>query len=121
MFCRNCGTEIQQGTKCCMNCGTPVQTMYTIYVKFNCLEGKREAFVEKMRSEGILDAIRAEDGCIMYDYYYSEEDPCLLLLIEQWESKEHQQIHCTLPHMDKMRTFKDDYIKDTLLGEITLD
>ncbi|MBQ4601801.1 MAG: antibiotic biosynthesis monooxygenase [Clostridia bacterium] len=94
--------------------------MYSIYVRFTCLEGKREAFVEKMRSEGILEDVRNEDGCIKYDYYFSEKDPCELLLIEQWESKEHQQIHCTLPHMDKMREFKDDYIKDTILGEIQI-
>lgn len=94
--------------------------MYTIYVKFNCLYGKREAFVEKMRSEGILDAIRDEDGCIMYEYYFSESNSNELLLIEKWETKEHQQIHCTLPHMDKMREFKDDYIMDTALGEVEL-
>ena len=80
----------------------------------------REAFVEKMQAEGILDAIRAEDGCVKYDYYFSEADPCELLLIEQWKSKEHQQIHCTQPHMDKMRGFKDEYIKDTVLGEIQI-
>ena len=94
--------------------------MYTIYVKFNCIENKREAFVERMRNEGILDDIRAENGCIMYDYYFSEKDPCELLLIEQWKTKEYQQIHCTLPHMDRMREFKDEYITDTILGEIQL-
>ena len=94
--------------------------MYTIYVKFNCLDGKREAFVERMKRDGILDDIRNQDGCIKYDYYYSEKDPNTLLLIEQWESKEHQQIHCTLPHMDRMREFKDEYISDTVLGEIQI-
>ena len=38
--------------------------MYTIYVKFDCFDGKREVFVERMKSEGIIDAIRAEEGCI---------------------------------------------------------
>ena len=38
--------------------------MYTIYVKFDCIPGKREAFIERVKAEGILDAIRAEDGCI---------------------------------------------------------
>lgn len=94
--------------------------MYTIYVKFRCHEGKREAFVEKMKAEGILDAIRAENGCIKYDYYFAEHDACELLLIEQWESKEHQQIHCTQPHMDKMREFRDDFIKDAVLGEVQI-
>ena len=94
--------------------------MYTIYVKFDCLPNKREAFIEKVKATGVLDAIRAEDGCIKYDYYLSEKDANELLLIEQWQSKEHQQIHLTQPHMDTLRGFKDDYITNTLLGEVEL-
>lgn len=94
--------------------------MYTIYVKFDCLPERREAFIKKVKETGVLDAIRAEDGCIRYDYYLSEKDKNEILLIEQWESKEHQQIHIAQPHMDKMRTFKDDYITKTTLGEIEL-
>ena len=94
--------------------------MYTIYVKFTCLPEKREAFITKMKESGILEAIRAEDGCNKYDYYLSEKDPCELLLIETWESKHHQQIHLTQPHMIQLRTFKDDYITDTVFGEVEL-
>ena len=94
--------------------------MYTIYVKFECLPGKRAAFIERVKSEGVLDAIRNEDGCIKYDYYLSEKDECELLLIEKWESKEHQEIHISQPHMDVLRSFKDEYIANTVLGEIEL-
>lgn len=94
--------------------------MYTIYVKFDCLEGKREAFIQKVKQTGILDAVRAEDGCIRYDYYLSEKDPNELLLIEQWESKNHQQIHIEQPHMAELRSFKNDYIINTKLGEVEL-
>ena len=94
--------------------------MYTIYVKFECLKDKREAFIKKVKETGILDAIRNEDGCIRYDYYLSEKDANELLLIEQWQSKEHQQIHINQPHMAKLREFKGDYITDTVLGEIEL-
>lgn len=94
--------------------------MYTIYVKFTCLPQKREAFLEKVKQTGVLDAIRAEDGCIRYDYYLSEKDPRELLLIEQWASKDHQQIHLNQPHMQTLRGFKDAYITDTLLGEVEL-
>lgn len=93
--------------------------MFTIYVSYHCYPQKREAFLEKMKQTGIADAIRAEDGCIMYDYYLSEKDPDNILLIEQWESKEHQKIHIEQPHMAKMREFKNDYIAKTTLGEIT--
>ena len=94
--------------------------MYTIYVVFNCLEGKREEFVRRVKDEGILDSVLSEDGCIRYDYYLSEKDENELLLIEQWESKDHQQIHLTQPHMDTLRSFKEDYITNTLLGEVEL-
>ena len=94
--------------------------MYTIYVKFDCLPQRREAFIQKVKDTGILDAIRTEDGCIKYDYYLSEKDPNELLLIEQWESKQHQQIHIEQPHMAELREFKCEYISNTILGEIEL-
>lgn len=94
--------------------------MYTIYVQFNCFSEKREAFVETVKKEGILDAIRAENGCLRYDYYFSEADANELLLIEAWESREHQQIHLEQPHMARLRQMKDGYIKTTTLGEFEL-
>ena len=94
--------------------------MYTIYVVFKSFDGKREAFVERAKAEGIVDEIRKENGCIRYDYYYSEKDPNEILLIEEWESKEHQQIHIEQPHMARLREFKNDYIESTKLGEFEL-
>ena len=91
--------------------------MYTIYVVFKCLPGRREAFVETVKQNGILAAIRAEDGCIRYDYYFSEADPNELLLIEAWESKCHQEIHIQQPHMAELRALKDGFIETTTLGE----
>ena len=94
--------------------------MYTIYVRFKCFDGKREAFVEKVKAEGILDAIKAEDGFGKYDYYFSESDPNELLLIEAWASKDAQQIHIAQPHMARLREIKGDYIETTTLGEFEL-
>ena len=94
--------------------------MYTIYVKIDGYPQKREAFIKKVKETGVLDAIRTEDGCIKYDYYLSEKDHNEILLIEQWETKEHQKVHLTQPHMDTLRSFKGDYILSTLLGEVEL-
>lgn len=91
--------------------------MFTIYVKFECHEGKREEFVRRVRAEGILDAIRAEDGCHRYDYYFSEENKNELLLIEAWESKHHQEVHMTQPHMDALRGLNAEHIASATLGE----
>lgn len=94
--------------------------MYTIYVKFQCIEGKRAEFIERVKAEGILDAIRAEDGFIKYDYYLAERDETELLLVEQWASFEAQQAHIATEHMAKLRSFKNDYILSTELREIEL-
>ena len=91
--------------------------MYTIYVQFTCLPQKRAAFIDRVKAEGVLDAIRHEDGCLCYDYYLSEKDKNELLLIEKWETKQHQQVHLEQPHMALLRSFKDEYISDTKLGE----
>lgn len=94
--------------------------MFTLLVKFDCRQGKREAFIEKVKSSGILAEIRAEDGCIKYDYYFAEKDSNEILLIEQWKSKQHQQIHINRPHMVKLREFKGDYIVNTVLKEVEI-
>ena len=94
--------------------------MYTIYVVFKCFPDKREAFVTRVREEGILSAIRAEAGCIRYVYYFSEEDPSELLLVEAWETKEHQQVHIGQPHMARLRALKDGYVESTKIGEFEL-
>lgn len=94
--------------------------MYTIYVVFNCKQDKREAFVERVKKEGILTAVQNEDGCIKYDYYFSDADANELLLVEAWESKRHQEIHITQPHMAKLREIKDEYILSTTLKEFEI-
>ncbi len=94
--------------------------MFRIYVTFRTFEGKREAFVEALKKEGILAAIRAEDGCKMYDFYYSEKDENELLLVEAWESRRHQEIHMTQEHMARFRILKGNYIESSFLGEFEL-
>ena len=94
--------------------------MYTIYVTFQCFDGKREAFLQRVNEEGIAQAVREEDGCIRYDYYLSEKDPNEILLIEAWETQRHQQVHIEQPHMAQLRAFKGEYIAATKLGEFTL-
>ena len=94
--------------------------MFRIFVTFRALEGKREAFVKALKDEGILSAIRAEDGCLMYDFYFSEKDENELLLVEAWESRRHQEIHMTQEHMARFRILKGNYIASSHLGEFEL-
>ena len=44
----------------------------------------------------------------------------MVLLIEQWESEEHQRIHMQQPHMTRLRELKGQYIDDTQMGKVQL-
>ena len=94
--------------------------MYRIYVVFECVKGKREEYIGKLKSEGIVDAVRKEDGCIQYDYYFPEKNPDEILLIEAWESKKHQEIHIGQPHMARLRELTPEFVKSAKLGEFEL-
>lgn len=94
--------------------------MYNLMVTFRCVPGKREAFVRKMQETGILEAVRQEDGCHRYEYFFSQENENILLLLESWESAQHQKVHIDQPHMAQLRTFKADYIEDTAIEVYTL-
>ncbi len=94
--------------------------MYRIYVVFKTFSGKREAYIEKMNAEGYLSAIRNEEGCLLYDFYYSEKENDELLLIEAWESKAHQAAHMKTPHMAEVMELNKNYIESTKLGEFSL-
>lgn len=94
--------------------------MYTIYVVFKCVNGKRAEYIERLKAEGIVEAIRKEEGCIRYDYYFSEKDSDEILLIEAWETKKHQEIHLEQPHMVRLRELKPEFVLSTRLGEFEL-
>ena len=60
-------------------------------------------------------AVRAEDGCIHYDYYFSAKDENVVFLFEEWTSEHHQQVHLTQPHIAQLKQIKEKYILDTVL------
>ena len=94
--------------------------MLTLYVKYTAKSGCRENYVRTIVSEGILTAIRAEADCIRYDYYFSAQEENVVLLIEQWETEEHQRIHMQQPHMARLRELKAQYIDATAMGKAEL-
>ena len=44
----------------------------------------------------------------------------MVLLIEQWETEEHQRVHMQQPHMTRLRELKAQYIDDTAMGKVQL-
>ena len=94
--------------------------MFDIYVIYNCFEGKGKEFVSRVTAAGIADVIRAEEGCIRYDYYLNYNSPDKVLLIEGWESPEHQKVHMTQPHMADLMKIKNECVVDVKIGKFEL-
>ena len=98
-----------------------MEEQLTLYVRYTAKDGCREAFVREIVEAGILTLIRQEAGCLAYDYYFSAQDENVVLLIERWESAEHQSIHMQQPHMTHLREIRDKYIAATKLGRVRLE
>jgi len=88
---------------------------YMLTVTYFAKPGCSHSFVEELEASGVATAVREEDGCICYDYYYSAKDPDVVFLFEEWESMQHQQIHITQPHIATLKQIKEKYILDTAL------
>ena len=92
-----------------------MEKTFMLTVTYQAKPGCARAFVEELEASGVAAAVRAEDGCIHYDYYFSAKDENEVFLFEEWTSQEHQQIHLTQPHMPQLRQIKDKYIDSTVL------
>ena len=92
----------------------------TLFVKYTAKPGMRESFVRTLVEKGIVTAIRGENGCLCYDYYFSAQDENVVLLIEKWESEEHQRIHMTQPHMTELMAIKEEMVAETVFGDAAL-
>lgn len=88
---------------------------HMLTVTYYAKEGCAKAFVEELEKSGVGAAVRAEDGCIHYDYYYSAKDENVVFLFEEWESENHQQVHLTQPHIATLKEIKGKYILSTEL------
>ena len=92
---------------------------FTILVIYKAKsKNAREAFVKELTESGVLSKIRNEDGCIAYDYYFSNDDKLKLVLYEKWASREHQKVHMTMPHMATAMEIKSKYIDSAELKQI---
>lgn len=93
---------------------------FMLNVTYTAKPGCRENFVREAIDSGIVDTIRQEDGYIRYDYFYSAHDDNTILLIEEWETETHQQIHLKQPHMAKLKEIKEKYVDGTQLKHVQL-
>ena len=89
--------------------------MIVLNVTYKCKAGKREKFLEKIVSEGIDVACRAEAGNIKYDYYTPVDGSDDLLLVEKWRDVEALANHGKQPHLARLGELKTEFVLDTVI------
>lgn len=89
--------------------------MLLLNVTYTMKPGMRETFLKEVQAQGILDAVRREDGCLQYDYYLPVETSDTLLLVERWQNRAAQQTHLTTPHMAALGPIKERCVVSTQL------
>ena len=80
----------------------------------------REKFVSELAEKGILSAIRAENGCLKYEYFTSLDDETSLVLFEEWLDKSCQEEHMKQPHMSEAMQIKAKYIESVEIKQIKI-
>ena len=81
----------------------------TVNLRYTGTDGNARKFAEEMISSGTVDAIRAEDGNLRYEYYQSLDDPETILLIDSWSSQEAIDAHHASPMMKTIAELREKY------------
>ena len=72
-----------------------------------------KAFVEEMESGGLQKAVKAEDGCLQYDYFLPIQDTSTALLLEKWRDQSAIEKHNASENMVKLKASKAKYGLET--------
>ena len=81
----------------------------TVNLRYTGTDGNARKFAEEMVSSGTVDAIRAEEGNLRYEYYQSMDDPETILLIDSWTNQEAIDKHHATPMMDTIAKLREKY------------
>lgn len=71
--------------------------------------GAARRFAQEMENSGTADLIRAEDGCLGYDYFISLSDPETVLLIDSWRDQCALDRHHASPMMKTISELREKY------------
>lgn len=73
-----------------------VEVVSKIFVK----EDKVDELIELFKE--MVEPTKKEEGYIQYEMYQDEENPTILIVIEQWESKENFDMHLKSEHFERI-------------------
>ena len=83
--------------------------MITLHLYYTGENGAARGFAEEMTRRGVVEAIRAEDGNLRYEYYFPMEDPETVLLIDQWRDQAAIDAHHASPMMGEIAALREQF------------
>lgn len=76
-------------------------------------------FLRELSLLGIPELVRAENGCVRYDYYLPADGSAdCVILVEEWQTAELQVLHMEQPHMKRLAEIKIRYVSPTTVDII---
>jgi quinol monooxygenase YgiN len=86
--------------------------MLLLLVGFKAKKGMADAFLRALREHNVHEKTLAEPGCQKYDFFRSEDDPDLVLLLENWASEEALAVHMQGENLKTMQKLEKEYVAE---------
>ena len=83
--------------------------------------GAARKFAEEMIATGTVDAIRAEEGNLRYEYFQPLDDPETLLLVDMWTDQAAIDRHHASPMMRTIAALREKYDLHMRVERFTAD
>lgn len=80
-----------------------------IHIFYTGRNGAARQFAEEMLASGTVDQIRAEEGNLRYAYFFLEEDPETVLLIDEWRDQAALDAHHKSKMMETIASLREKY------------
>ena len=81
----------------------------TVNLRYTGKDGNARKFAEEKTNSGTVEAIRAENGNLRYEYYISMDDPETILLIDSWLDQQAIDDHHASPMMKTIAELREKY------------
>jgi len=72
-------------------------------------DGSARKFAEEMVASGVVERVRAEEGNLRYEYFFSMDDPETVLLIDCWRDQAALDAHHKSEMMAEIAALRDKY------------
>ncbi len=95
--------------------------MLVLHVTYRVSNGTPKEFLAALEDCGIVSGSRAEEGNIMYEYFFPEGKPDILFLVEKWENEESFSRHIKTPHFKAADAVKEKYGVEAKLERYRID